>query len=415
MSSGSLSRRRFLAQTTSAAAALGASTLAGRAAGANERINIGLIGCGGRGTQLTNQIVNLQTQHNARVVAVCDVWKVNLDKAVAEVTEKFGAGPAAFTRFGDVLAMDEVDAVVIATPDFSHTPIMIEALKAGKDVYVEKPMALEIENANEAVRLARAKNRVVQVGTQHRSENQGYRSAAEAIRQGHLGHVSKVTASVNVNHARWLRNYSDCKAEDVDWDAYLCNREKRPFDPRLLRRWHLFKMCTNGLSGLWMTHYADTVNFLMGSTYPTSAVAHGGTYVWKEDREHCDTFHALVDYPEQFLFSWSMSLGNGWGNQFVVKGRNGTLDVEKLRYLPSGGPKDEEITKLEVPKAATVSHMGNWLECLRTRERPNADIEYGRQHSVATIMTAKALHTGMRHVYESKDSAIVPGIRTDEA
>jgi predicted dehydrogenase len=415
MSTPELSRRRFLVQSTSAAAALGASTLVSRAgAGASERINIGIIGCGGRGTYHIDELAKLQSAHNVRVVAVCDVWKVNLINAVVSVTEQFGAAPRSFTRFGDLLALDDVDAVVIATPDFGHTPIMIEALKAGKDVYVEKPMALEIASANEAVRLARAGDRVVQVGTQHRSETQ-YLSAAATIRQGHLGHVSRISVSINVNHARWARDYGDCRAEDVDWEAYLFNRKKVPFDARLLRRWHLYKMCTNGLSGLWMSHYADAVNLLMGSSYPRSAVAHGGTYVWKDGREHCDTFTALIEYPENFLFSWSMNLANGSGNRFMVKGRNGTFDVDKLAFLPCGGPKDEEIVKAPIEKVEGVHHMVNWLECLRTRQRPNADIEYGRQHSVATIMAAKALHTGQRHIYQTKDSAIIPGIHPEEA
>ncbi len=412
MSTSGSTRREFVVRSVTGAAALGASSLAGRAApGANDRIQIGVIGCGGRGTHLTQEIANLQAQHNVRVTAVCDVWDVNLEKAVANVQDKFSDKPRAFTRFGDLLALDEVDAVVIATPDFAHTPIMIEALKANKDVYVEKPMALKLENAREALRLARARSRVVQVGTQRRSDGK-YLSAGATIQKGPLGHISKVTASVNVNHARWLRDPSDCKKDDVDWDAYLFNvEEKVPFNPSLLRRWHLFKMCTNGLSGLWMSHFADAINILLGTTYPTTAVAHGGTYVWKEEREHCDTFHALIEYPEELLFSWSMNLANGYGGEFLIKGRDGTFDVEKMKFLPSGGPKDKEIVNTPIEKVEGDSHMGNWLTCLRTRKRPNADIEYGLQHTVATIMTADALHTGARQRYDAEAGRIVPDVR----
>ena len=154
-----------------------------------------------------------------------------------------------------MLTRDDIDAVVIATP--VRAPIMLEALKAGKDVYVEKHMSIELDMANEAVDLARAKERVVQVGTQRRSEGR-WRAAQEFLGVQGLGTLTRVSSSVCFNHPRWARDVSDCKAEDVDWDAYLFNREKVPFDPNLIRRWHLYKMCTNGLAGLWMVHLVDT-------------------------------------------------------------------------------------------------------------------------------------------------------------
>jgi len=405
MSDTSLSRRGFLA---SSGLALGAGMMAGTAFGANERIRIGLIGAGGRGMSLVQGLAGLSEAHNVEVAAVCDVWRPNRESAAASVEKTFGKKPFQTSRFGEVLARDDVDAVVIATPDFAHTPIMIEALKAGKDVYVEKPMALSVENANEALDLTRQNERVVQVGTQRRSEGR-WKAAHDLIASGKLGQVSWISAANCFNHPRWARDFSNCKEEDVDWDAYLFNRPKVPFDPRLLRRWHLYRMCTNGISGLWMTHLIDAACMVMGSTYPNSAVAHGGNYVWKDGREHSDVFHALVDYPEGYLFDWAMTLTNASGTHYTVHGRYGTLDLEKCTYSGAGGEKGKQPDAGKLESGPDGNHMANWLECMRSRQRPVADIEFGHQHSVATIMAAEALETGQRMRYDREQRKIFPG------
>lgn len=407
MAKHTISRRRFFARTSSGAAALGLTALAAqRAYGANERLSIGIIGTGGRGLQHMSELRKLAKKHNAEITAVCDVWKVNLRQAAAKVKDWFGKEPRQSSRFGELLALADIDAVVVATPDFAHTPVMIAALKAGKDVYVEKPMSLEVAAANEALDLARSEGRVVQVGTQYRSDG-GYRAAAKVLATGVLGHISRVSASANFNHARWARSLGDCKESDVDWDAYLLNRPKRAFDPSLLRRWHFYREFTNGLSGLWMSHYVDTVHLLTGAKYPASAVAHGNIYVWKDGREHCDTFHALFDYPEGFLMDWGMGLANSAGTHFAIYGTTGTLDVgdnyvnpNTLTISPDGGAGDTKIETRKITPEPSESHMGNWLECIRTRRRPNADIQYGHQHAIATIMAAAALHTGRRQKYD---------------
>jgi predicted dehydrogenase len=400
----SLSRRAFLA---SSGAALGAS-LAGRTAfGANDRIRIGLIGAGDRCQAHIQSLGALKDSHNVEIAAVCDVWRPNRDRSAGRVAEAFAAKPFTTSRFGEVLERADIDAVVIVTPDFAHTPIMIEALKAGKDVFVEKPMSLTIEEASEALDLARKHERVVQVGTQFRSQGKWW-AARDLVASGTLGPVTRISAANFFNHPRWARNYGDCHEEDVDWEAYLFNRPMVPFDPRLVRRWHLYKMCTNGLSGLWMAHLVDAAHMVMSSSYPTSAVAHGGTYLWDDGREHSDVFHALLDYPEKYFFSWEMGLTNAAGTHYTVHGQYGTLDLETLTYSGAGGAgKELEPGKLTPP--ADGDHMANWIECMRSRERPVADIEYGHQHAVATIMAAEALHTGQRMRYDREGRKMYAG------
>ncbi len=335
MAPNPISRRGFLQRAALGTAVLGTSSVLGsNAHGANDRLSIGIIGAGDRGSALMTQIVGLAKSHNAEITAVCDVWKVNLDKAPARVEKAFGRSPRTCGRFGELLAIDDVDAVVIATPDFAHAPILIAALQAGKDAYVEKPMATSVEDANRALELARANKRIVQAGTQYRSHG-GYSAAARELAGGAIGQVHRIHASANFNHPRWARGFADCNESDVDWQAYLFNRSARPFDARLIRRWHLYREFTNGLSGLWLSHYVDAVHLLTGAKYPASAVALGGIYVWKDGREHTDTFRALLDYPEGFLFDWGMGLANSAGTEFLVFGTGGTLDIGKDYSNPS--------------------------------------------------------------------------------
>ena len=406
MTATPMSRRNFLA--TGGAALTAGLALNNTAFGANDQLSIGVIGTGNRASSLMADIAKLRDNHNVAITAVCDVWRPNRETAAARVEKWFGKKPFATSRFQEILAREDIDAVVIATPDFGHTPIMIEALKAGKDVYVEKPMALDLDNANTALALAREKERVVQVGTQRRSEGR-WKAAHKFIADGNMGHVSRISASNCFNHPRWARDFSDCKQEDVDWEAYLFNRPMVDFDPKLLRRWHLYKMCTNGISGLWMVHLIDAATIVMGATYPDSAVAHGGLYVWKDGREHNDVFHALIDFPEGFLFDWSMSLTNAAGSRYNIHGRYGTMDLDALTYSGAGGEKGKAIKAGKLTPEPDQNHMANWLDCIRSRQRPNADIEFGFQHSVATIMAAEALHTGQRQRYDRENRRIYAG------
>ncbi len=405
MSHESLSRRGFLATS---GVALGAGMIGSTAFGANDRIRIGLIGTGSRCRSHMKSLADLKDAHNVEVGAVCDVWRPNRESAAGIIEKTFGKKPFATSRFGEVLDRDDIDAVVIATPDFAHTPIMIEALKAGKDVYVEKPMSLSVEDSAKAVDLTRQNDRVVQVGTQRRSEGCWW-AARDLVASGKLGQVSRIAAANCFNQERWARDYDDCKEEDVDWEAYLFNRPMRPFDPRLLRRWQLYRMCTNGISGLWMTHLIDAAHMIMGSTYPNSAVAHGGIYVWKDGREHSDVFHALVDYPEGYLFDWAMVLTNSAGTHYNVHGRYGTMDMYAGTYSGEGGEEGHQIEAGKLDAKPDGDHMANWLECMRSRQRPIADIEYGYQHSVATIMTATALETGQRMRYNHDERKLYAG------
>jgi len=437
MSDRGMPRRGFLslASAGAAVAALGSA----RAAGANERIRIGCVGVGGRGSGLMKQVSQHAKKQNVEIAAVCDVWRPNRERAAQAVKGWFGREPKQFSRFQELVALKDIDAVIVATPDYAHTPVMIAALEADKDVYCEKPMSLEIPLANKALDLARAKKRVVQVGTQRRSEGR-WHAVHEELKTGVLGNITLVdSANFFSPHARWARSFASCKKEDVDWEAFLFNRPMRPFDPKLLRRWHFYKEFTNGLSGLWMAHLVDAMHMIMGATYPRSAVSGGGTYHWRDGREHSDLFRAMIDYPPSplspngFMYTWCMCITNGAGTRYTIHGTNGTIDMygtltrrEKvydaegkaatksvaipgLTITPIGGVKGSKVQEKRLPGGANEDHMANWLTCLRSRERPNADIQYGHQHAVATILAAAALHQGRRMVYDPEKREMQPG------
>ena len=353
------------------------------------------------------ELLPLASKHNLSITAVCDVWRKNREAAAARVKQSLGEEPRQFARFDDVLTLRGLDAVVIATPDFSHAPILLAALEAGKDVYIEKPMTIDLPSANKALDLARAKERVVQAGTQRRSDGR-FIAAARMIADGAIGKINRVSAAMDVNAPRWVRRFEDCRAEDVDWPAFLCGLTARPFDARLLRCWQLFRETTNGIPGLWMTHYADAVNLLAGTTYPRAAVSLGGNYVWKDGREHADTFHTLVEFPEEFLFSWGMGLGNAAGIHFTLHGTRGTLDAEKWTCSNEGaaGVSTGKVEATKISPERTVGHMENWVQCLRSRSRPAADIQFGHQHVVMTVMCAEALATGRRQIWNASKREI---------
>src|ERR1043166_1831261 len=403
-----MTRRPFLKTASPPPAVLAVTPAVLRAApGANDRISIGMIGVGDRASAHLREIIGLQKKHNVAITAVCDVWKKNREAAVEAARKASGEAPRQFTRFSDLLALKDIDAVVIAIPDFAHGPALVAALKAGKDVYIEKPMTIDLDYANQALDLARANGRVVQAGTQRRSDGH-FAGAAKFIATGALGKINRISAAMNFNEARWLRPVDNCIEHDVDWDAFLVNKPKQAFDAKLLRRWQLYRETSNGMPGLWMTHYADAVSMITGAKYPTRAVALGGTLVWKDVREHTDTFQATLEYPEEFLFEWGMGLGNASGTRFTVHGTKGTMDLEEWKITPEKG-KENALQAGPVPTEPRGSHVANWLDCIRSRQRPNADIQFGHQHAVATIMTAKALETGMRQTYDPAKRVITAG------
>lgn len=381
----STSRRDFLAAPVILQAAQHAPS---------DRIRIGLIGAGGRARD--HQMEIRRSGENVQIAAVCDVWKVNLEATAARVEKDYGARPFTCTKYQDLLARKDIDAVTIATPDFTHPKILIDAVAAGKDVYVEKPFAVEFDEGKAAYLAVKKSDRIVQVGTQRRSDP-GLMGAAKAIQSGAIGKVTRIETHVNFQEPRWRRDHHMIKAEDVDWEAFSFNgRVKGGFNARKFREWQLFRETTNGIAGLWMCHFIDLVPWFLRDPYPKSAVTQGGVYLWKDGRQTSDVFHSLIEYND-CLVSFEMSLTNASGNRNVWYGTLGTLDADKLVMTPEGSRDPNRLTEAKpVERVQTDSHMANFLKCVRSRQQPRATVEAGFSHAVPVCMASIALDEGRR-------------------
>ncbi len=419
-----MDRRAFLSHSTSAAVGLTlAASFPRGVLGANDRLRIALIGCGSRGNFLLQQLLRHAATQNLEVAALCDVWSVNLEKTAASLAGRQERKPMLSARYGDLLARPDIDAVIIATPDFAHTSILIEATKRGKDVYVEKPMSTVLDQANEAVQLVHETKNVVQVGTQRRSDRR-HQAGARLIQSGILGKISEVEAAWHDAAPRWARDYNDVRREDVDWEQYLMFLPREPFRPERFRRWHLYKDFTVGTPGLLGAHLIDVGLWFMDDPLPVSAVAHGGVYVWKDGREHADTLDCILEYPKEFILNYSTRLGNKHAvPEVIFYGTKGTFDTESWTARGEGGGAEalEAPVTVPVPTADVTTapgsdagggtqndprlsgdeHMLNWLECVRSRATPNAPVDVGYAHSVASILCFEAWNSGRRQSFDA--------------
>ncbi len=418
MSDNILSRRGFLGSTAAGALAVSAA----RAAGPTDRIGVGIVGPGGRGRGVMNSFFQVARDCGAEMVAVCDLWSRNRDRALNAVKEASGKGPQVFRRLEDMLAMKGLDAVIIATADHAHAQQLAQCVAAGKHVYCEKPFANRLDEANATIDACRKARRVVTLGTQRRSDPR-YLAALDIARSGALGPVVQVQMVSNAySPFRWRRDaeVKELKKSDVDWKAFLMGRPFRKFDPRQYLEFRLFRDFSSGIIDQWMTHMVDTAHMLTGATFPRSAVAHGGTFAWKDHRENGDTVHVVLEYPEGFLCSYATSLANAFGSGCAVLGRQGTLQYETTwRVSAEGleGSRDKKVAQASEikPKPGLtgnmdVIHVRDWLECVRKGDpATHCTAEHGYQHAIACIMADEALHAGQRMVFDEKARKIKKG------
>ena len=401
MAKSKMSRRQFLAKSALGAAAVGsaAALSSSKVHGANDRISIGVIGAGRQGYSLMGVVHRLREDYNVEITAICDTWRPRADHMTAKANEWYGGDCRKFTDYVDLLALDDVDAVIIATPDFAHSKILADAMKAGKDAYVEKPMATELEDAKAALDAAKASNRIVQVGTQRRSDGI-WKAGAKAIQSGALGTISRVEIAWNDCGPRWRRRFSDLREEDVNWKRYLMGLPYRPFDPSQYRQWHLYRDFTNGVIGLLGSHYLDVVAWFMDDPFPSTAVAHGGNYVWQDGREQEDTVYALYDYPKGFMCEYLTGLGNAAESGVRIYGTRGMFSTSTWTLTGAGARGDDVIKeKIKIEREPGEDPVVDWLKCMRTREPTTAPVETGYQHSVACILGYQALISGRKMKY----------------
>ncbi|MGH9502142.1 MAG: Gfo/Idh/MocA family oxidoreductase [Terriglobales bacterium] len=434
-SKATIDRRTFLQNTAVVAtgAALSGTALSyGRIVGANDRISLGHIGIGNRGGELDGMVAELKNKKNVEMTAVCDLWTHNREQAVANNMKYYGKPPRAFHHPEELIALKDVDGIIISTPEHSHSLLLKMVVDTGKDGYCEKPMGNVLEEVTAARDAVRARKPIVQIGTQHRSEP--YQIAVhDLIRTGVLGDVSKYEIAWNYNGPRWRGRpeVKQIREQDTDWNAWLMNKPHRPFDPQLYFEYRLYKEFSSGIADQWMSHGIDLVHYFMDEKYPESVVANGGIFAWHDGRENPDTFQALLTYPKGFLVSYATSFGNDSVGYSRIMGKKATLYntggegsprwqfVEEVGNHEQDENVDEKRTKRYISLPGDkglsptgiadedLSHMTNWLDCLRSRKQPNATVENGFSHAVACMMSARAYWSGKRIYFDPKTEQIL--------
>jgi predicted dehydrogenase len=415
------SRRKFIGASAIAATggmwstmpSLAASTYK-RIIGANDRIRIGLIGCGNRGaTAHMNPLHRYQKAENLELVAVCDPWRVAREEAAEKAKGLFGTKPAICRNYRELLELKDLDAVMIASPDHVHTLHLEAAAKAGKHAYAEKPLGINQEQLVRAVDAVKESGIIVQVGTQHRSRPP-LAGCREFLKTGLLGRILRVEQVRNGGKPYWYQNINpDVRKEDLDWDEFTNGVTDVPFDSIRYSAWYGYYEFSQGPVPQWGSHFIDIVHYMTGLTLPETCVTLGGLYMWKDDHNFTapDQVQAVWNYPEDIMVSYSTTFGNDSGNGSRILGDKGTLTFGKKAdaiYSAVGGVHRDGSIRGEniVPPAKVTNHFENWFQCMRTGETPRASIDDGYRHSVASIMSAKSYETGRRTRYNPDSRTI---------
>ncbi|MHC4398254.1 MAG: Gfo/Idh/MocA family protein [Planctomycetota bacterium] len=415
--------RRAFAKTGAAAAALAAtfpapSAEAG-AVGANERIRLGFIGVANRGGQLINAFLK---HDDVEVAALCDVDRATL----AGAAERFDGKAALYGDFRQLLGRRDVDAVVIATPDHWHAVQTITACDAGKDVYVEKPLSITVREGQRMVEAARAKDRVVQVGTHMRSSTL-YAGLRDAIASDRIGKVtvSRCFRLSNMYPHGMGRSKPSDPPKTLDWDMWLGPRPERPYQdnitPYKFRWWTLY----SSQMANWGVHFLDLMRWLTGELAPASISAMGGRFAVDDDRTIPDTMQTTFEFASGRLgvFGQYEACGNP---ALPLPDANlefrGTLGTAYLRYLggqrvtivperggqfQEPGPRCDSMERDGTDGDLTVKHARNFLDCIKSRRRPAADVEIGHRSTSLALLANISLVAKARIEWDAQRGVIL--------
>ncbi len=405
---GRTSRRAFLKRATAAGAAAMTASSYSRILGANERISVGIIGCGNRGRNAHMAGLNKYAEsQNMEITAVCDPWRQRREDAAEMAKEWYGRKARTFVSYRDVMALGDVDAVTIASCDHQHTTHLEAAARAKKDVYCEKPLGMDFKKLRKACDAVRESDVVFQAGTQLRSLP-SMRGCRKLFKTGILGTVGRIEQHRNSAQPYWYRYVEkNVDKKDVDWKEFLMDLPMRPFDPVQFTGWYGYRDFSDGpVPGLG-SHFIDLVHYITGAEFPESAVCLGGTYSWKDEHGFTcpDHVEALWTYPEGFMVTYSTNFGNSAGKSFKMYGDQGTLDLVNWTapiLTAEGGIRNKGVIRGSNPveDVEGPDHYLNWLQCVRDRRTPHASIEAGYRHGVAVIMAMRAFDTGRRQVYD---------------
>jgi predicted dehydrogenase len=401
-------RRQF--GQAAAAASVGTALGASRVLGANDRVRVGFIAVGNRGDQVLDAFLK---HPDAQVVAVCDIHQPYVDFAARKV----GGEPRQFKDYRKLLEMKDLDAVAVNTPDHWHALQTIHACEAGKDVYVEKPASLVVNEGRAMVNAARRFDRVVQVGLQRRSAP-FIREAVEIVRSGGIGEVT-VVRSFHVQN-EWPRGIDNPPDEappaDFDWEAWLGPAPLRPYNRnRTFYRFRWFRDYSGGQLTNFGVHYMDVIQWALGQDAPLAVTAMGGRFAVEDNRDVPDTLEVLWLYPGGTLVTFSQYNATAApaglkGGEIEFRGTKGTLYLRGNGYeivpdnvtpnaFPARTPVDRTVERgwrtgakpqIEARTGSgeveTADHVRGFLDCVKSRGRGPCDIEVGHRSTSATLL-----------------------------
>ena len=438
-----LDRRNFLQRAAALTASAGSLTTAafaakaakttGKVIGANDRINVGVIGCGGRGTYVAKEFAKAGETKNARIAQVCDVYQKRAN-VNAEAHNVKGT-----LDFHDILNNPDIDAVLVATPDHWHAPIAIAAMEKGKDVYLEKPMCHTVEEARMLVQTVKETGRVLQVGSQTTSGDQ-WAKAKKAIADGAIGKMLMSQGSYHRNSigGEWnwpIENEAgpDATGENhIDWKMWLGNATKRPYDADRYFRFRKYWDYSGGIATDLFYHVVAPMNICWGEPqFPSKVMATGGIYEFKDEREVPDTFMLFGDYAKGHSIVLSASMANSQHIPGLIRGHAGTiimvdhgmfesatdhitLKPERVRgsnpgergYIDAAWPekfgRENEVVVPVSPTDLMQAHVGNFLDCMRSRQKPTLDVETGARAQVLITMAVLSYRQGKVLYFDEK-------------
>jgi predicted dehydrogenase len=443
--SNSFDRRDFLRHAGTIGAALGSvgSSLAksargsGRVIGANDRINIGVIGVGGRGTSDARDFARVGAQNNScQVVAVADCYQKRVNRAKEMLKIEDG-----YLDYREILNRKDIDAVVVATPDHWHARIALEAMDHGKDVYCEKPMVHTIDEARQLVATVKETGRVLQVGSQTTSADQWWK-AKKAIADGMIGKMIMSQGSYHRNSVDGEWNYKidetagpDATGENyIDWKMWLGPAPKRAYDADRFFRFRKYWDYSGGIATDLFYHVVAPLNICWDKPqFPHKVTASGGIYggeKFEYKREVPDTFHVMAEYAEGHSLVLSSSMANSQHIPGLIRGHEGTIimvehgrfegktdyiivrpetrnvrendqAVKKSIGADYKFPLDEQKIPVEQYDSMTV-HINNFLDCMRTRKKPHLDVETGACAQVLISMAVESYRQGKVLYFDEK-------------
>jgi len=434
-------RREFVQKTALSAAGLtlGAKSYS-RILGANDRIRVGIVGYSDRFRgALSPAFMSLAKELNFEFSAVSDIWNMRREEA-DKFYKPLGINLRLARNNDELYSGKDTDAVIISTADFQHALLCAEAVEAGRDAYVEKPFAETMADARVARKAVEKSGKIVQIGSQRRSAP-NYIAANEYLNSGKFGKIVIVEMSWNVNQpGRWRRPkvVPLLKEADTDWKRYQLNRPPIPFDPRKYLEFRLFWPYSSGIPGQWMAHQIDTVHWFTKLPHPRSVAANGGIYLWKDGRTNFDTVTAVMDYGDpanpdmnfQVVYT-SRFTNSAGGTKELYYSNGGMLNLDTNKVTSEGGLTQRDASDMdmkanllepfELPSmrietaantggdAMTTAHMRNWMECVRDRKKPHADVVAGFNHATACIMCTAALRTGEKATFDETTQEVLAG------